>query len=274
MSETATATVSALFFYPVKSTRGTAVARARLAPTGFEWDRQWMIVDASARFLTQRTHPHMARIVPQVSEGDLTLRHPELPDLRVPREQGGAPLTVRIWDDICEAIGQGSEADTWLTHALGQPVRLVRAQPQMRAANAQYAAPTPAPIGFPDGYPVLVCNTASLADLNTRLPQPMPMERFRPNVVLEGLPAWAEDRIAALTVGPVTLRLVKPCLRCSIPSFDHLTGEQVFNVLPVLKRFRFNRALRGVMFGENAVIEQGTGEELRRGDAVRIHWRN
>ena len=111
----------------------------------------------------------------------------------------------------------------------------MRAQPQMRAANAQYAAPTPAPIGFPDGYPVLVCNLASLADLNTRLPQPMPMERFRPNVVLEGLPAWAEDRIAALTVGPVTLRLVKPCLRCSIPSFDHLTGEPVFNVLPVLK---------------------------------------
>ncbi len=172
------------------------------------------------------------------------------------------------------ACGQGSEADTWLTHALGEPVRLVRAQPQMRAANAQYAAPTPAPIGFPDGYPVLVCNLASLADLNTRLPQPMPMERFRPNVVLEGLPAWAEDRIAALTVGPVTLRLVKPCLRCSIPSFDHLTGEPVFNVLPVLKRFRFNRALHGVMFGENAVIEHGTGEELRRGDVVRIHWRS
>jgi len=274
VSETATATVSALFFYPVKSTRGIATARARLAPTGFEWDRQWMIVDESARFLTQRTHPHMARIVPQVNEGSLTLRHPVLPDLRVPREQGGESLTVRIWDDVCVGVGQGSEADTWLTHALGQPVRLVRAQPQMRAANAQYASPTPAPIGFPDGYPVLVCNLASLADLNTRLPQPMPMERFRPNVVLEGLPAWAEDRIAALTVGPVTLRLVKPCLRCSIPSLDHLTGEPVFNVLPVLKRFRFNRALRGVMFGENAVIEHGSGEELRRGDAVRIQWRN
>ena len=108
VSETATATVSALFFYPVKSTRGIATARARLAPTGFEWDRQWMIVDASARFLTQRTHPHMARIVPQVSEGDLTLRHPELPDLRVPREQGGAPLTVRIWDDVCEASARGA----------------------------------------------------------------------------------------------------------------------------------------------------------------------
>jgi uncharacterized protein YcbX len=231
-----------------------------------------MVVNAAAQFLTQRTHPHMARIVPQVSEGSLTLRHGELPDLQVPRGQGGEPLTVRIWDDVCEAVGQGSEADAWLTRALGEPVRLVRAQPQMRAASAGYAAPTPAPIGFPDGYPVLVVNAASLADLNTRLPQPMPMERFRPNIVLEGLPAWAEDRIAALTVGPVTLRLVKPCLRCSIPTVDHLTGEPAFNVLSVLRTFRFSHALHGVMFGENAVIERGAGEELKRGDAVRITW--
>jgi len=194
-----TATVTDLFIYPVKSTRGIARERVRIAATGFEWDRQWMIVDQSARFLTQRTHPHMARIVPQVSEGDLTLRHPELADLRVPCEQGGEALTVRIWDDVCVGVGQGSEADTWLTHALGEPVRLVRSQPQMRAANAQYASPTPAPIGFPDGYPVLVCNLASLADLNTRLPQPMPMERFRPNVVLEGLPAWCEFPIRQRT---------------------------------------------------------------------------
>ena len=272
MSETATATVSALYYYPVKSTRGIATAGARLVPTGLAWDRQWMIVDAAAHFLTQRTHPHMARIVPQVREGSLALTHPDLPDLHVPPAPGGEALTVRIWDDVCEAVGEGSAADAWLTRALGEPVRLVRARPQMRAANARYAGATPAPIGFPDGYPVLVVNAASLADLNTRLPQPMPMERFRPNVVLEGLPAWAEDRIAAITTGAVTLRLVKPCLRCSIPTFDHVTGEPAFNVLPVLKSFRFSPALHGVMFGENAVIERGAGEELHRGDVVRISW--
>ena len=272
MSETATASVSALFYYPVKSTRGIATGRARLVPTGLAWDRQWMIVDARAHFLTQRTHPHMARIVPEVNEEGLTLRHPELSELRVPLEPGGEALTVRIWDDVCEAVGQGREADAWLSRALGEPVRLVRAPPQMRAANAQYAGTTTAPIGFPDGYPLLVVNAASLADLNTRLPQPMPMERFRPNVVLEGLPAWAEDRIAAITAGTVTLRLVKPCLRCSIPTLDHVTGEAAYNVLPVLKTFRFSHALHGVMFGENAVIEHGAGEELHRGDAVRISW--
>jgi uncharacterized protein len=142
----------------------------------------------------------------------------------------------------------------------------------MRAASPRYAGATPAPIGFPDGYPVLVVNAASLADLNARLAQPMPVERFRANVVLEGLPPWAEDRIAAITVGAVTLRLVKPCLRCSIPTLDHVTGEPVFNVLTVLKTFRFSGALHGVMFGENAVIERGAGEALSRGDVVRIAW--
>jgi len=151
-------------------------------------------------------------------------------------------------------------------------VHLVRARPRMRAASARFAGATPAPIAFPDGYPILVVNSASLADLNTRLPQPMPMERFRPNLVLEGLPPWAEDRIAAITVGAVTLRLVKPCLRCSIPTLDHLTGEPAFNVLRVLQGFRFNRALHGVMFGENAVIEHGAGEELHQGDTARVTW--
>ena len=267
-----TATVSALFYYPVKSTRGIATERARLVPTGFAWDRQWMVVDQAGRFLTQRTHPHMARIVPKLSEGALTLKHPELLELHVPQELPGEPLTVRIWDDVCEAIGQRREADAWLTRALGEPVHLVRARPRMRAASARFAGATPAPIAFPDGYPILVVNSASLADLNTRLPQPMPMERFRPNLVLEGLPPWAEDRIAAITVGAVTLRLVKPCLRCSIPTLDHLTGEPAFNVLRVLQGFRFNRALQGVMFGENAVIEHGAGEELHQGDTARVTW--
>ena len=220
MSETATATVSALYYYPVKSTRGIATAGARLVPTGLAWDRQWMIVDAAAHFLTQRTHPHMARIVPQVREGSLALTHPQLPDLHVPQAPGGEALTVRIWDDVCEAVGEGSGADAWLTRALGEPVRLVRARPQMRAANARYAGATPAPIGFPDGYPVLVVNAASLADLNARLPQPMPMERFRPNIVLEGLPAVGRgphrrnhDRRGDAAPGEALPALLDPHLR-------------------------------------------------------------
>jgi uncharacterized protein len=261
-----------LFVYPVKSTRGIACSRVTVAPTGFEWDRQWMITDLEGRFLTQRSHPQMARIVPKVTAKALVLEAPGLPALRVPMAPGrdaatsGERITVRIWKDACTAVDEGREANDWLTRAIGQPVRLVRVAPDMgRLANPAFAGPTAAPINFPDGYPVLVCNVASLDELNRRLPKPIPMERFRPGIVLEGLPAWAEDRIDTLTVGRVTLRLVKPCTRCSIPSLDHRTGERSTDPTPVLKQLRYSKVLRGVMFGENATIVAGVGAEVRRG---------
>ena len=125
-------------------------------------------------------------------------------------------------------------------------------------------------MGFADGFPVLVCNEASLRDLNTRLNESIPMERFRPNVVLAGLPPWAEDRIDELAVGGVRLRLVKPCTRCTIPSVDQHTGEPSTDPVPVLRQFRFDKALRGVTFGENAVIVTGVTREIERGITCRV----
>jgi uncharacterized protein YcbX len=258
--------VTGLYVYPVKSMRGIARARATLAPSGFEWDRQWMIVNAGGVFLTQRTHPQLARIVPQVTADALVLNAPGLSALSVPLDAAGARTAVRIWDDGCVGIDQGSAAREWVSRAVGEAVRLVRVSPDMgRVANPKFAGTTPAPIGFPDGYPVLVCNEASLEDLNERLPERIPMERFRPNIVLRGLPAWAEDHIETLTLGPVELRLVKPCIRCTIPSIDQQSGERSTDPAPALKQFRFSRALRGVMFGENAVIVRGSGEAIERG---------
>jgi uncharacterized protein YcbX len=258
--------VTGLYVYPVKSMRGIARARATLAPSGFEWDRQWMIVNAGGVFLTQRTHPQLARIVPQVTADALVLNAPGLSALSVPLDAAGARTAVRIWDDGCVGIDQGSAAREWVSRAVGEAVRLVRVSPDMgRVANPKFAGTTPAPIGFPDGYPVLVCNEASLEDLNERLPERIPMERFRPNIVLRGLPAWAEDHIDTLTLGPVELRLVKPCIRCTIPSIDQQSGERSTDPAPALKQFRFSRALRGVMFGENAVIVRGSGEAIERG---------
>lgn len=261
--------VTGLFVYPVKSTRGIARARVRLTSTGFEWDRQWMIVNTQGMFLTQRTHPQLARIVPQVAPGALVLEAPGLSALSVPLDTAGARTAVRVWDDACVGLDQGREACEWLSRAVGERVRLVRVAPDTgRAANPKFAGATPAPIGFPDGYPVLVCNEASLEDLNERLPERIPMERFRPNLVLRGLAPWAEDRIDTLSLGPVTLRLVKPCVRCTIPSIDQQTGEPSTDPAPALKKFRFSKALRGVMFGENAVIVGGRGEAIERGAAV------
>ncbi len=261
--------VTGVFVYPVKSTRGIARARVRLTSTGFEWDRQWMIVNTRGVFLTQRTHPQLARIVPEVTPSALVLEAPGLPALSVSLDAGGARTAVKVWDDACVGLDQGSEACDWLTRAVGEPVRLVRVAPDMgRVANPKFAGATPAPLGFPDGYPVLVCNEASLEDLNERLPERIPMTRFRPNLVLRGLAPWAEDHIDTLRLGPVTLRLVKPCTRCTIPSIDQQTGEPSIDPTPALKKFRFSKALRGVMFGENAVIVQGTGEAIERGAAV------
>ena len=147
--------------------------------------------------------------MPQVTPGALVLNAPGLPALTVPLDAGGARSAVRVWDDACVAIDQGSEAHEWVSRAIGEAVRLVRVAPDMgRVANPKFAGAILAPIGFPDGYPVLVCNEASLEDLNERLPERIPMERFRPNLVLGGFPAWAEDSIDTLTIGTVTLRLV------------------------------------------------------------------
>ncbi|HLY52351.1 MAG TPA: MOSC N-terminal beta barrel domain-containing protein [Steroidobacteraceae bacterium] len=270
---TAAIEVTGLNVYPVKSMRATPLARVRLSATGLEWDRQWMVVDGQGTFLSQRTHPQLARIVPEVRDETLVLSAPGLGALAVPLRLEGTPVPVRVWDDACAGLEQGSEAHEWVSRALGQPVRLVRVAPGFgRRANPRFAGAVPAPVTFADGYPVLVCNEASLDDLNDRLPQRIPMERFRPNIVLRGLPAWAEDRIHSLTIGPVTLRLVKPCVRCVIPSIDQRTGERSTDPTPALRKFRFNKELRGVMFGENAVVVAGSGERLERGAPVEARF--
>jgi uncharacterized protein len=259
-------TVQELHVYPVKSCRGIARQTVKVGATGFEWDRQWMVIDATDTFITQRTHPKLATIDPGLSADALVLSAEGAGSVSVPFGHEGPPVTVRVWNDVCVATDQGDEASDWLSAALGDAVRLVRVGAQMdRKANPQYAGPDPAPVTFVDGYPVLVCNRASLDDLNARMPEPIPMARFRPNLVLEGLVPFAEDRIAALRIGDVTLRLVKPSVRCIITSTDQRSGERSTNPLPVLRKFRFSRELMGVTFGENAVIAAGVGGTIALG---------
>ena len=265
------ATVCDLFIYPVKSTRGIAKSSARVAATGFEWDRQWMVIDGKGCFLSQRTHPQLTQIAPEIHADALVLNAPPLPQLSVPFSDGGERRAVRVHEDRCVGVDQGPAAGEWVSAVVGQPVRLVRVpRTSERIANPKFAGTTRAPMGFADGYPMLVCNQASLEDLNQRMPAPIPMERFRPNIVLAGLAPWAEHHIDTLTIGEVTLRLVKPCTRCSIPSIDQHTGRPSMNPVPVLRAFRFNRELRGVTFGENAVIVAGAGRELLRGAPCKV----
>ena len=259
--------------YPLKSARGIALPAARLAATGFEWDRHWMVVREDGLFLTQRTHPRLARIATALTSEHLLLDTQGQRTLPLPLTPCGEAHPIRVWKDSCEGLEQGDAAAQWVSAVLGEPARIVRVpRSPPRLANPEYAGPQPAPIAFPDGYPVLVCNRASLDELNRRLPQRLPMERFRPNLVIEGLPAFEEDRIAALGIGPVWLRLVKPCVRCIVPSTDQLSGTRGLDPLPVLRTFRFDPTLRGVTFGENAVIASGVGERLERGAQCRIRY--
>ena len=258
--------VQELHVYPVKSCRGIARQSVRLSPTGFEWDRQWMVIDATDCFITQRTHPRLATIQPELTGNALLLSAAGAGTLRVSLDHEGPSTTARVWNDFCVAQDQGDEASEWLSTVLGDAVRLVRVGSQMtRTANPLYAGPNPPPVTFVDGFPILICNRASLDELNTRMAQALPMSRFRPNLVVAGLEPFVEDRIATLTMGPVTLRLVKPCTRCVITSTDQQTGERSMNPLPVLRQFRFSRELRGVMFGENAIVAAGAGGTIALG---------
>lgn len=266
-------TVQELHIYPVKSARGIPKERARLAGTGFEWDRHWMVVREDGTFLTQRTHPTLTRIATDLNSEGLTLTATGVGPLILPFAPQGAGRAVRIWKDACTGLDQGDEAAAWASTVLHEPVRIVRtpATPDRRA-SPEFAGARPAPIAFPDAFPVLICSRASLEDLNSRLAEALPMERFRPNLVLAGLPPFAEDRIASIEIGPVVLTLVKPCTRCIIPSTDQRTGIRGFDPLPVLRTFRFDRELLGVTFGENAVITRGVGEFLERGAQCRVTY--
>lgn len=266
-----TARLAALSIYPVKACRRIDLATARLGATGLDGDRAWMVARPDGRFLSQRTHPALARLVPRLDHRGLELACPGLAALVVPAEPSGERREVVVWDDRMTAVDAGALAAEWLTRALGEPARLVRLAPETRRfANRAWVGERDVPVSFADAFPVLVCTSGSLAALNARLPVPVPMERFRPNLVLDGLAPFAEDGIRAVRIGAVVLRFVKPCTRCTVPAVDQATGEPSTDPAPALKEFRYDKSLRGVTFGVNAVAEGPPGAVLEVGTPVEV----
>lgn len=255
--------VEALNVFPLKSARAIPRTRVTLASTGFEWDRHWMAASPDGVFMSQRTQPRLALVEPEIGADTLTLRAPNQAPLVLPLHAQGETARTKVWKDFIAALDQGDAASAWMSEAVQTTARLYRISPVLdRHASAQYAGNTRSPVSFTDGFPILVVNRASYTDLIGRMPEPVPLDQFRPNLVLEGLEPFEEDRIAAIRIGPVTLRLVKPCTRCVITSTNQKTGEPTANPLPVLRAFRFNRELMGVTFGENAVIDAGVGAAI------------
>ena len=262
--------IVSLHMYPVKSCRGIDLDAALVTRTGIAHDREWMITSPAGRFLTQREEPRLALIVPRLTPGALTLAAPEVETLSLPLSHAGTPTEVVVWKDRCAAFDQGEAAADWLTRILGKPLRLVRFDPRhVRPSAGPDSDEAPGYAQFSDGYAMLVISTASLADLNTRLPHPLPMNRFRPNVVVDGLPAYGEDAVAELASGSVRLALVKACTRCAITTTNQATGTvEGDEPLRTLRGYRWDKKLRGVAFGQNAVVVAGEGGTLRVGDVL------
>jgi hypothetical protein len=269
MIEARPITLQSLYLYPVKSCHRIDVESATAGERGLQGDREWMVTDAAGRFLTQRSHPALALIRPAFDADQLRLHHPQLASLELPRagNECWPRRRVRVWDDEVDAAVASPEACAWVSEALGTAALLVRSgTATLRQPSGPWRGDLAAPVNFPDAYPLLVCNRASLDDLNDRLPEPLPMTRFRPNLVVDGLEPYAEDLIEELRFGAVRLRLVKACTRCSTTTIDQETGETAGNPLPVLQTYRWDRALRGVTFGQNALWTGGQALPLRAGD--------
>ncbi len=277
-----TARIDALWLYPIKGCRGFRVPAATLAQTGLEvdgvGDREWVVVDDHGEFLSQRELPKMAQIETRLTGVSLRLKAPGMLQLDVPFESEGDVLKVRVWNDEVAAVTQGDIADAWFSQFLGLRCRLMRFDPEARRiSNHKYTGALAAPYKFADAFALLVCSTASLSDLNARLTAkghaPITIERFRPNIVLEGTEAFDEDYVDYMTIGDARLQVVKPCVRCTVPNVDPATGEPGFEPGDTLATFRNDARAGGITFGANAIVESGAGARLSAGDAVEVSLR-
>lgn len=267
--------VSGVFVHPVKSCARIASESVLVTETGLEWDRQWMVVDAGGQFVSQREAPRLALIKPTLRASDLMVRAPGMLALHLALDAVEGDARVRVWDDEVQACDMGDLAAQWFSDFLGQRVRLARFDPAVeRVSDPRWTGGSRALTAFADGFALLVVSSASLAELNRRLQArggaAVGSDRFRPNLVIDGLDAHGEDWLDRITLdgddGPIVLRLVKPCSRCSIPDVDPQRGVLDHAVSAELAAYRANARLNGqVTFGMNAIIEEGFERSLRVG---------
>jgi MOSC domain-containing protein len=259
--------LTGLVIYPIKSARGISLDESEVDEFGLRYDRRWMVVNPSGEFLSQRTHPRLALATPEIDGQLLRVTAPEMPPLELPLHPTDAVRSrVAVWRDICPASWLGQDAAGWFSEFLDCACSLVHmADSVVRPADPAFAPPSTR-VSFADGFPFLLTSEESLADLNQRLAQPLPMNRFRPNLIVAGAQAYAEDDWQSIEIGAIPMRVVKPCGRCVVTTTDQSTGERAKEPLRTLATYR-NRGGE-VMFGQNVIHEhQG---RLTLGDPVRV----
>jgi MOSC domain-containing protein len=229
---------------------------------GLEHDRRMMVVTPEGEFLTQREHPRLALVTPTLNDGLLELSAPNYESVQLGIQTSGTPWLVNIWKSKgVQAIDQGEEAASWFSDWLGSSVRLVHiADGYKRLVNESYAVNADDHTGFADGYPILLTSEEGLQDLNSRLEAPVPMNRFRPNIVVKGCGPFEEDTWNRIRIGDVELAVVKPCARCEVTTIDKETLERSKEPLKTLGKYR-KQAL-GAIFGQNVIPLNGGSLQL------------
>jgi uncharacterized protein YcbX len=266
----ALATLTGLWVYPVKSCRGLARTAVRVTAHGLEHDREWLIVNPAGQCLTQREDPRLALIETELHSDRLELRAPGRTSLKIPLVATGRltrPATV--WGETMPATDEGDAAAAWLGTFLGGDFRLVRWDPaQRRPTDPAWTGGEPAEVYFGDAFPFLVLGEETWSELNGRLwpGPPVPLDRFRTNLLLTGLGVAGEDTATMLRGEVVEFRLVKPCIRCVMTTTDQQTGQRHHEPLRTLAKYRRDPRFSAPVFGQNAILIRGAGDFLSVGD--------
>ena len=264
--------VSEIFIYPVKALGGISLAESMVTPCGLKYDRRFLVVDAENEFVTQREYPKMATVWVELEAGTITFSAPDVDSVSFSAHPPEAPTrVVRVWASHVAAHAVSAEANRWLSDYLGFDAYLVyMPDSSERAVNLDYGKRGDI-VSFADGYPLLIASEASLVDLNARIVRnggaAVPMNRFRPNVVITGGEAYAEDELGEVRIGEAIFRAVKPCLRCQVTTTDQAAGE-VRGPEPLQTLATYRDTPNGVMFGMNLIPVNNS--RVRVGDAVTL----
>jgi uncharacterized protein YcbX len=263
--------IIALNIYPIKGCRGVPLRSGAVDRLGLVGDRRLMVVDDSGQFVSQREIAALATIQPVLDGESVTVSAPGHDVAQICINRDGPRRAVSVWgNDGIIAADQGNAAAAWFTAVLKAPCRLVSVAPETHnRIDAQFSPRADAETAFTDGYPIMAALQESLDDLNTRLERPVPMERFRPSVVVSGATAWSEDDWRLIRFGDLVCDVVKPCARCVVTTTDQLTGERNERQEPLrtLATFRTISGL-GAIFGQN-VVPRSTGM-LRVGELAEL----
>lgn len=257
--------LSQLWSYPIKSCAGLSTSRTRITPAGPALDREWMLTDAAGQFLTGRWHRKLVLVKALPTIDGLSLQAPDMPDLLVRRVLFNRLRQTGVWAYRFDAWWGDVTADQWFSHYLGLSARLLYIGAQSRRA---LRADPSIRFSFADGYPFLLIGEGSLTDLNSRLKEPVSMRNFRPNIVVSGADAFAEDGWKRIRIGTVEFEHMKPCDRCVFTTINPDTAQPADDMQPLRTLGTYRRTAGGVMFGQN-LVARGSGV-IRVGDRVEV----